>query len=192
MTKLQTGFWHFLWAALAKQGQTGSIIPSQRFLVEKMIAPVPRDFAGQVVELGPGSGPLTVRLAARCPRARILACEVNPMLARVCQENLSAAGLEKRVELVLDSAENVLSRMSEHLSSRPEFIVSGIPLGNLKRQETMALIDKIAEALAPRGMFIQFQYSLIDRKTIRARFPSLRTVPAFLNFPPAFVYYARK
>jgi phospholipid N-methyltransferase len=192
MTKPQTGFWHFLWAAVANQGQTGSIIPSQRFLVDKMIAPVPRDFAGQIVELGPGSGPLTLRLAERCPRARILACEVNPMLARVCQENLSAAGLEKRVDMVLDSAEKVLERICSHVSRRPEFIISGIPLGNLSREETAMLVDKIAEALAPGGMYVQFQYSLIDRKTIRARFPALRTVPAFLNFPPAFVYYARK
>jgi hypothetical protein len=33
---------------------------------------------------------------------------------------------------------------------------------------------------------------LLDRKKIRIRFPNLRTVPEFLNFPPAFVYYARK
>jgi len=192
MTKTRTGFWHFLWAALANHVQTGSIVPSQRFLVEKMIAPVPRNFTGQIVELGPGSGPLTMRLAAKCPRARILACEVNPTLARICRGNLVAAGLDKRVDVVLDSAENVLSKISEHVPRRPDFIISGIPLGNLKREETVALVDKIGEALAPGGMYIQFQYSLIDRRKIHAKFPRLRTAPAFLNFPPAFVYYARK
>ena len=69
---------------------------------------------------------------------------------------------------------------------------AGIPLGNLKREETVALVDKIGEALAPGGMYIQFQYSLIARRKIHAKFPRLRTAPAFLNFPPAFVYYARK
>lgn len=36
------------------------------------------------------------------------------------------------------------------------------------------------------------KYSLLDRRKIRPKFPKLRTAPAFLNFPPAFVYYARK
>ena len=76
----------------------------QRFLVKKMAAPVPRGYDGQIVELGPGSGPLTLRLAARCPKARILACEVNPTLARICHENLVAAKLDKRVEIVVDFA----------------------------------------------------------------------------------------
>ena len=40
-------------------------------------------------------------------------------------------------------------------------------------------------------MYIQFQYSLMDRKKIQKRFASLRTVPVLLNFPPAVVYYAR-
>jgi phospholipid N-methyltransferase len=37
----------------------------------------------------------------------------------------------------------------------------------------------------------QFQHSLLGRKKIRTRFPNLRTVLVFLNFPPAAVYHAR-
>jgi phospholipid N-methyltransferase len=56
----------------------------------------------------------------------------------------------------------------------------------------IAIIDAVNRALVPGGMYIQFQYSLLDRKRIRTRFQSLRTVPALLNFPPAVVYYAQK
>jgi phospholipid N-methyltransferase len=190
MARSQSGFWHFLWAGIAKGVQTGSIVPSQKHLVRRMIAPVPKGYAGRIIELGPGSGPLTVRLAARCPNARILACEINPTLARICRENLTAAGLEGRVEVVVERAEKVLEDIAKE-GGRPDFVISGIPLGNLKREDTLALVERIRDSLAPGGMYIQFQYSLIDRKTIRSRFPRLRTVPAFLNFPPAFVYYAR-
>jgi phospholipid N-methyltransferase len=192
MTKSLSTYWHFLWAGLLNFVQTGAIVPSQRFLVEKMIAPVPRDYRGEIVELGPGSGPLTLRLAARCPDARIVACEVNPTLARVCAENLAAAKLESRVKVVSDCAEHLLSTIAENGAVRPDFIVSGIPLANLAREEALGLVDRVSRALAPGGMYIQFQYTLLDRKTIRARFPRVRTVPAFLNFPPAFVYYAQK
>ena len=172
--------------------QTGAIVPSQRFLVGKMIAPVPEHYRGRIVELGAGSGPLTVRLAARCPRARIQACEVNPTLARLCYDSVLSAGAEDRVQVLCDPAEHLLARIAEGGSAKPDFIISGIPLANLDRRESLALIDRISRALAKGGMYIQFQYSLLDRKTIRRRFSKVRTVPAFLNFPPAFVYYAQK
>ena len=190
--KAPAGFLHFLWACLLKQQQTGSVVPSQRFLIAKMIAPVPRDYSGQIIELGPGNGALTLRLAARCPQARILACEINPVLARDARANLAAAGLEGRAEVVLDSAEHLLAARLRCGAPPADFIISGIPLGHLHRSHTFRLIDAIHCALRKRGMYIQFQYSLIDRKKIKERFSRLRTVPAFLNFPPALVYYAWK
>jgi phospholipid N-methyltransferase len=82
MTNSLTTYLNFLWAGLVKHGQTGGVVPSQRFLIAKMIAPVPEAYRGQVIELGAGTGALTLRLAARCPEAKILACEINPALAR--------------------------------------------------------------------------------------------------------------
>jgi phospholipid N-methyltransferase len=178
---------HFFWAGLAKQAQTGGIVPSQRFLIAKMIAPVPQTYRGRVIELGAGNGALTLRLAARCPEARILACEINPTLARDIRGHLAAAGLCSRVEVVTCSAADLLSEIAQ----KPDFIISGIPLANLGRDKTLALVDTIRRTLGEGGMYIQFQHSLLDRKKIRARFPNLRTVPVFLNFPPAVVYYAR-
>jgi len=183
---------NFLWAGLLKHGQTGGLVPSQRFLIVKMIAPVPETYCGQIIELGAGSGALTLRLAARCPGARILACEINPTLARDCKDNLTRAGCNGRVEVVSASAEHLLSEMGRRGLEKPGFVISGIPLGNLGGEKTRALLDAIRQTLGEGGMYIQFQHSLLDRKKIRARFPNTRTVPAFLNFPPAVVYYAQR
>jgi phospholipid N-methyltransferase len=179
---------HFFWAGLAKHGQTGGIVPSQKFLIAKMIAPVPESYRGQVIELGAGNGALTLRLAARCPEARILACEINPTLARDIRGKLTAAGISRRVELFVGSAASLL----EGTAQRPDFIISGIPLGNLGGEKALAIIDSIRQTLDEGGMYIQFQHSLLDRRKIRTRFPNLRTVHVFLNFPPAVVYYARR
>jgi phospholipid N-methyltransferase len=183
---------HFFWAGLVKHGQTGGIMPSQRFLIAKMIAPVPATYRGQVIELGAGTGALTLRLAARCPEARILACEINPALARDHRRNLAEAGINGRVELFTGSAEHLLSELGKSGVEKPDFIISGIPFGNLGGVKALVLIDIIHQALAKGGMFIQFQHSLLDRRKIRTRFSNLRTVPVFLNFPPAVVYYARR
>jgi len=172
------GCWRFFWAGLAKNMQTGGIVPSQRFLVSKMIAPVPPAYQGRIIELGCGTGALTLRLAARCPAARILACELNPALAEHSRRRIAMAGLRRRVAVIADSA-------------KPDYVISGIPLANIRSKQVVALITAVRRALAQEGMYIQFQHSLLDRKKIRACFHNLRTVPVFLNFPPAVVYYAR-
>lgn len=192
MSHLLASYWRFFSAALTNHTQIGAVVPSQRFLIDRMISPVPRSYEGQVVELGAGTGALTMRLAARCPHARILACEINSTLARHIRWTLASARLSGRIEVVLDAAEHLLSRLSQQGRKLPDFIISGIPLGNLRRDAVLALVGAISRALAPGGMYIQFQYSLIDRKKIKQHFARLNTVPVFLNFPPAVVYYARK
>ena len=192
MSNAVASYLHFMCAALIKFRQTGAIVPSQRFLIGKMIAPVPESYSGRIIELGAGSGALTVRLAARCPRARILACEINPALARNTRHNLDLAGINGRVEVISDSAEHLLSEMGRRGMEKADYILSGIPLGNLPGERALALIDAISRALGRKGLYIQFQYSLIDRNRIRACFKSLRTAPVLLNIPPAVVYYAEK
>jgi phosphatidylethanolamine/phosphatidyl-N-methylethanolamine N-methyltransferase len=192
MLNLPTACFHFLWAGIAKHGQTGGILPSQRFLIAKMIAPIPEDYHGQIIELGAGSGALTLRLAGRCPAARILACEINPTLAQDNRENLAKAGVDGRVKVVADSAEHLLSEVGCVGAEKPDFVISGVPLGNLGGKKTRAFIRTVSQTLADGGMYIQFQHSLLDRKKIRASFPNTLTVPVFMNLPPAVVYYARR
>ena len=148
-----------------------------------MIAPVPETYSGRIIELGAGNGALTLRLAARCPEARILACEINPALARKTRDNLDRAGINGRVEVISDSAEHLLSEMGRRGMEKADYVLSGIPLGNLPGERALALIDAISRALRPGGMYIQFQYSLMDRKRIRSRFRILRTVPGVAQLP---------
>ena len=192
MSNTLASYWRFLLAGLTKHAQTGAIVPSQRVLIQRMIVPVPPTYRGLVVELGPGTGALTLRLARRCSSARILACEINPVLAQDLNRRLAAAGLRDRVEVISDSAQRLLEEMAGKPETRAGYVISGIPLGNLDREQATALIDRIAGALAKGGMYIQFQHSLLDRKKIQARFARLRTVPVWLNFPPAVIYYAQQ
>src|SRR5438034_6035765 len=60
LAKTLASYWRFLLAGIINCVQTGAVIPSQRFLVSRMIAPVPTDYEGQVIELGSGTGALTL------------------------------------------------------------------------------------------------------------------------------------
>ncbi len=183
---------HFLWAGILNQKQTGGIMPSQRFLIDKMISPIPRDHRGPIIELGAGSGALTLRLAERCPSAQVFTCEINPALAKVNQRNVMAAGAEERVQVIAESAEGFLAELVRQQHPPVAYIVSGVPIGNFGRQRTLTLLRGICGALQEGGMYIQFQHSLLDRKKIRQLFRNVRTTPVFLNFPPAVVYYAQR
>lgn len=182
----------FFLAALSKQHQIGGIVPSQRFLINRMIEPIPPTYRGRIIELGAGTGALTLRLAKRCPEAEIVACEIDPVLARDGKESLLRAGHNGRVQLLPIAAEDLLKRLNTNGAERVDFVISGIPIACLGREKVNALLNAIWESLREGGMYIQFQHSLIDRKKIKARFADLRIVPVFLNFPPAVVYYARK
>jgi phospholipid N-methyltransferase len=183
---------HFVWAALFRQRQTGGIVPSQRFLIKKMIAPVPTGYRGVVMELGAGIGALTLRLAARCPEARILAWEINPDLARLARHNFDEAGVGDRVELINGSAEDLVPDMRKRGIESADYVISGVPLANLGKARSDSLIGSAFEALEEGGMYVQFQHSTHHKEAIRARFSELRTASVFLNIPPAVVYYASK
>jgi phospholipid N-methyltransferase len=190
MARSLYNYLHFLWAGLLAHQQTGAIVPSQRFLIEKMIAPIPDNYSGEIFELGAGNGALTVRLARKCRQARILACEINPTLARDLRENLDHAGINGQVRVFSQPAEQILS--SVRAGKSVDYIISGIPIGNVSKDRTLALIRQIRSVLSRKGMYIQFQHSLLDRGKIQANFSALKTVPVLLNFPPAFIYYASK
>ena len=183
-----SGYRHFFLAALLNQVQMGAILPSQRFLIRKMIEAVPADYRGEIIELGAGNGAFTLRLAARCPKASIVACEINPSLAHCNRRNVAAAGLGSRVQVFAGSAEELLAQPNR---PKADYIISGVPIGNLGRQKALNLIRAIHAALNPDGTYVQFQHFIADYKKIRATFSRVRVTPVLLNIPPAFVYYAR-
>ncbi|HXW87243.1 MAG TPA: methyltransferase [Streptosporangiaceae bacterium] len=68
----------------------GRLDPGTRLLLEA--APPPPD-TGDLLDLGCGYGPLALTLAARAPRARVWAVDVNRRALELCEGNAAAAGL---------------------------------------------------------------------------------------------------
>ena len=96
------------------------------------------------------------------------------------------------MEVVSVSAEHLLSALGRRGMAKPDFVIAGIPLGNLGGDEAGRLLDAIRLSRAEGGRCIRFQHSWLDRKKIQAGFPPSRAVPVFLNCPPAVVCYAQR
>ncbi len=56
---------------------------------------------GLIVDCGAGSGRFTIAALRQYRKARVLACEINPLLALITRANARVVGLDSRLEVVL-------------------------------------------------------------------------------------------
>ncbi len=160
------------------------MVPSSPFLVRKMLSKVDFDSARLVMELGPGTGPLTKEILKRLhPDGRLIVVESNETFC-VMLRKIGDARL--RVECV--SAEE-LSRVLD--GQKADVVVSGLPLAVIDREAVRNILGAVKEVLAPGGIFVQFQYSLASKKLLKTFFKEVSVDFTPANVPPAFVYVAR-
>jgi phospholipid N-methyltransferase len=135
-----------------------------------------------VVELGAGTGshtgPILERLA---PGARLLAFEIDPDLAG----SLARRYDDPRLEVITGSAELLPERLGD---DRPDIVVSALPFTSLPNDTGQRILEMTQRSLAPDGVFLVLQYSVMVRKTLRRLFGSVRQRWSPLNVPPAFLF----
>lgn len=168
---------------------TASVVPSSRFLAEKMVAEVPKE-ARQVIELGAGTGVFTKLLVARgAPLNQIMVVELNPVMA----EKLTADFPTVRV------INGDATHLREIVEQAPHFtpgqvdaVVSGLGFLNMPNAIVQSIVAAAFEVLAPGAPFVQFTYgpkSPIAAPIVRALQLKVRRASFTLrNFPPASVY----
>ncbi|MDF2714724.1 MAG: phospholipid N-methyltransferase [Paenibacillus sp.] len=176
----------FLYKFSLAPKQIGSVTPSSAFLAKKMIASVPWVRVKAIAELGAGTGAITKYIdAAKRRNTKVLLFEKDPFmydeLARRYPDYSCHA----------DACQLDLYLQQEGIG-RLDCILSGLPFFNFPQQLRDLLMNQIAAALKPGGLFIAFQYSQQMRKQLDRRFDieHIHFVP--LNIPPAFVYVCRK
>lgn len=76
---------------------TPAIIVRQMLDLAERLVPLP----GLVVDCGSGSGRFSVEALRRYPATRVIACEINPLLALITRATARAAGLDSRLEIKL-------------------------------------------------------------------------------------------
>ena len=164
---------------------TGSVTPSSRFLVRKMISPINFSSAKVIVELGPGEGCITKKLLAKLkPSQKLYTFEVNShfnkILNKLPYQNLNTLD---RSALDIDQIE---------YDEEVDYVISSLPLALFSKKDKLLLFEKVQKLLKPGGAYVQFQYSLANDKIISDSFANVKRSYTPFNFPPAFVYTCRK
>ncbi len=178
----------FLVNFLKHPGVTGSITPSSRFLVRKMVESLgDLDSCRCVVEFGAGEGCLTRYLAERLPeRCKLLSFEVNKdLLDRVNCRN-------GNVILINDDVFRVEKYLKKYKIKTVDYVVSSLPLAQIRRDDCRSLLSMIHRNLKNTGRYVQYQYSLLSKGLIESVFDDVEVRFTPLNIPPAFIYVCRK
>ena len=183
----------FLKAWIEKPLLTGAVSPSGRSLARMMARYVDPAAPGLVIELGPGTGPVTQALLQRgIAPERLVLVEYDPDFCKLLARRFP------RVKVVQGDAYDLNKTLEGIVTEPVAAIVSSLPLLTRPDPQRLALLKDAFSLMLPSGRFIQFTYGMLSPIPRKAKgvevmpFMAHASPAVWLNLPPArvFVYQA--
>ncbi len=180
----------FLRGVLASPKHVGAIIPSSPALARAIAAQVDPHAAGDIIELGPGTGVVTEALLARGIAAeKLTLVEYDEDFAQHLARRFPRARVLNGDAFELKRTLGGVNGKSDGTYSA---IVSGLPLLNFPPEKRAALIDDVLALLKPGAPFIQFSYGLHSPAVPPRNFTVTRAGIVWMNIPPARIWVYRR
>jgi phospholipid N-methyltransferase len=168
----------------------GAVVPSSKYLADKMVSNIDFDRARCIVEYGPGTGVFTEKLLAeRRQDTEILLIEYNCEFYRLL---LAKYAHEPNVYIINDSAECIHQYLNLYRIPLVDYFVSGLPFASLPAEVSDNILNKSRKLLSEEGKFIAFQYTLLKMNMMKQFFGKIRIKWEVRNLPPAFVFICGK
>ncbi|PCH77012.1 MAG: ribosomal RNA adenine dimethylase [Flavobacteriaceae bacterium] len=168
---------------------SGTVVPSSKFLVKKMLAGIDFKTARVLVEFGPGSGIITREMLKRMhPEAQLFCFEINDVFFEYLSRDK-----HPQLTILKTSATEIRKVIQKHGFDHVDYVVSSLPLAIMPPGVSLEILENSYIALKNKGEFIQYQYSLQNRKDVKKVFNKQVSIQfVTLNIPPAFVYFCKK
>ncbi len=177
----------FIRSWIEKPLSTGAVMPSSKALARTMARYVDVKSSGPVIELGPGTGPVTEALVQHgVDPARLVLVEFNPDFCRLLRTRYPAA------TVVQGDAYKLRRLLESYVREPAAAIVSGLPLLTKPLRTRLRLIADAMGLLAPGAPFVQFTYAMVP--PIPKALSGIKAVASdliWLNLPPARVWVYR-
>jgi phosphatidylethanolamine/phosphatidyl-N-methylethanolamine N-methyltransferase len=177
----------FIRSWIEKPLSTGAVMPSSKVLARTMARYVDPTSTGPVIELGPGTGPVTQALVQHgVDPKRLVLVEFNPDFCRLLRTRYPAA------TVVQGDAYRLRRLLETYVKAPAAAIVSGLPLVTKPVRTRLRLISDAMALLAPGAPFVQFTYAMVTPipkalTGITAQASEL----IWMNVPPARVWVYR-
>ena len=169
----------------------GAVVPSSAALARVMLRGIDLTDGASVLELGPGTGPITREIQRVIPSpTHYLGIERDPQFVKVLVERFPA------MRFVEGSAEAAVEHIRDADMTNLRAIISGLPFASLPKVVQDRIIDSVDQLMTPGVVFRTFQYlhalalpaALRFRTRMRQQFGPCRVSrPVLLNMPPAVV-----
>lgn len=178
----------FIRSWIEKPLSIGAVTPSGKVLARTMASYVDTEAAGPVIELGPGTGPVTEALVSRgVDERRLVLVEFNPTFCRLLRSRYPQA------TVVQGDAYRLKHLLETQICQPAAAIVSGLPLLTKPLRTRLRLMSEAFSLLSPGAPFIQFTYAVVP--PIPRSLNGVAAKPSeviWLNLPPARVWVYRK
>lgn len=167
----------------------GSIIPSSRFTIAKMLGPVNWDECRLFVEYGPGVGTFCRPVLDRLRRdGALVVIDTNPLYI----DYLRATIADSRFTAVLGSAADVEEIIRAHGHDHADYVLSGLPFSTLPAGVGEEIADATWRVLRPGGAFLVYQFTAKARDFMARNFRRIDQGFEPLNVLPCFLFWGWK
>ncbi|MDP9161910.1 MAG: methyltransferase [Acidobacteriota bacterium] len=164
----------------------GSITPSSRFLVNRLLRKIDWLQDLTMVEYGPGVGTITAQILARMTKnSELVVIEKNRDFVQHLQSTFS----DPRLKVVHGSAENVRGELARMGREGADCIISGIPYSTLPNALREKIMQESREALNPTGALLIYQFTGAVLPHLRAHFTHIAVDFELFNVLPARLFY---
>ena len=171
---------------------TGAVSPSGRFLARMMARYVDPQSTGPIIELGPGTGPVTAALLQRgVAPERLVLVEFDTHFCKLLARRFP------HCRIVQGDAYHLSETLAGLLEEPAAAVVSSLPLLTRPDADRVDLLNDAFSLMGPEGRFIQFTYGMVSpipRRTkqgVSNGFNAEPSPPVWLNLPPARVWVYR-
>lgn len=169
---------------------TGAISPSSRALSRAIAREVDPAAPGPVIELGPGTGPVTDALIRRgIAPERLILVEYEAAFCRLLARRYPGC------RIIQGDAYSLDCTLRPFLKAPAAAIVSGLPLLNRPDHQRLALLADAFALMRPGAPFVQFTYGMISpvprHGPAGIAFKAHGSAPVWMNVPPARVWTYR-
>jgi phospholipid N-methyltransferase len=181
--------WHFLRGFIKHPVMVGSVIPSSKAVIDRMLEPVDWANCKLFVEYGPGVGTFTEHVLRRmAPDATLVAIDTNADFTRYLRGKFT----DSRLFPVTGSAADVRQIIAECGFEQADYVLSGLPFSTLPPGVGPKIAEETAEALRPGGAFLVYQFSPKVREFMAPHFERIERAFEWVNIPPCHLFWGWK
>jgi phospholipid N-methyltransferase len=179
--------WQFLRGFLKNPVMVGSVIPSSRILIDKMLGPVDWAATKVFVEYGPGVGTFTRPVLEMLgDDATLLTIDTNPEFTDFLKHDID----DPRLVAVTGSAADVERILEERGFAHADYVLSGLPFSTLPPGIGAEIGAATSRVIRPGGAFLVYQFSPKVLDFIKPVFERIERGFEWINVPPATLFWA--